>query len=139
MRFNNEIMRDVLKLTEEKFGTVDTKIAQTTKPVMYTKIIHDERLKNYDETAAAYVVELMLKEGFFDLVREPQYDANNVLTIALIKGLSFKGHEFLKDIKDDRIWTITKEKAKTVEDCSMSVLCNVARKISEEAILTQKV
>lgn len=139
MKFNNEIMRDVLIVTEEKFGDPKRNPKQTDKPVMYMSIIHDDKLSKYDEPDVTYVVEQMIAGGFFDLMRKPQYDNDGKLVVAVLKGLSFKGQEFLKNIRDDKIWTTVIKKAAILEDVSMEVLCEVAKKLCEEAILNQEV
>lgn len=139
MKFNNEIMRDVLIVTEEKFGDPKRNPKQTDKPVMYVSITHDDKLSKYDEPDVTYVVEQMIAGGFFDLMRKPQYDNDGKLMVAVLKGLSFKGQELLKNIRDDKIWATVIKKSAILEDVSMEVLCEVAKKLCEEAILNQEV
>ncbi len=52
-----------------------------------------------------------------------------------VDSLSFKGHEFLDNIKDDTIWKKTKKfVGEHLTSTSFSIIANVASKIAIEAL-----
>ena len=46
---------------------------------------------------------------------------------AIIRKLSWKGHEFLNDTRDPDIWSKTKERAKGVANAGMGLLWEIAK------------
>ena len=45
----------------------------------------------------------------------------------MITGLTWQGHEFLDDVRDDDTWTKTKERAKSVGSWSLGILTEIAK------------
>lgn len=55
----------------------------------------------------------------------------------LIESLTWKGHEFLDNIRDGKIWATTKETVSKFSSTSLSILSNVAGQILSAAIKAQ--
>lgn len=62
---------------------------------------------------------------------------NDVLAYLSCTGITWKGHEFLDNIRDNDVWSRTKNIAKSVSSVSLSVLSNVASKVITEIISKQ--
>jgi len=68
----------------------------------------------------SYHLDLLMKEGFLSgmprLAKTP-----------IISGLTWKGHEFLDDIRDPSIWDKTKERAKGLTSIGLAFIWEVAK------------
>lgn len=80
----------------------------------------DVEIKNCSVEEFSYTIGLMKDAGFL------QTEKGNMLFPA-IGGLSWKGHEFLNDIRDPEIWRKTKERAKGVTNIGVSLLWEIAK------------
>jgi hypothetical protein len=51
-----------------------------------------------------------------------------------VGNLSFKGHEFLNTVRDEKVWSRTKEIAQKTGNFSLDILKTIAVKIAQELI-----
>lgn len=118
MKLNHECVRDMLLTIEEEATLVG--------------VLHDDllfsvpRLSKYEEDDLYYTF-LKLKEAGFingDIMILPDYRT------ALVKNLSYEGHAFLDNVRDDTIWNKAKERVgSSVTSVSISVIGQVAGSI----------
>lgn len=74
--------------------------------------------------------------GFIDLT-PVKMAQQTVLGIKSINDLTFDGHEFLSDIKNDSTWNKTKETAKKIGSFSLHAIADIASTIVTDLITKQ--
>lgn len=109
MRLNNELIRKILLKTEE--GT--------------SGYIVEFEIENFSNDEVAYHVAKLKEGGYLDAALS-KVDAGRY-DLAYVKELTFKGHQFLDNIRDDSVWNKVKTKAKEVGGkVSISILEKIA-------------
>ena len=84
---------------------------------------NDLNIKGHEDCSTeefSYTMNLMAKEGFFIVGNMGEY-------FPYISGLSWKGHDFLNDVRDPEIWTKTKIRAQGVFNVGFGVLVEIAK------------
>ncbi len=111
MRLNPDCIRDILLYVEEN---TDAKIESVNVDSLH------EKLSKYDSNTLFYHIRKMDSANFFDDVyyadNEPQE----------ISSLSWHGHEFIENIREDKNWNETKSIAKKIGSQSVTALTNIA-------------
>jgi hypothetical protein len=74
---------------------------------------------SFDEVA--YHLNLLIEAGF--LKGRPPIDP---MSMPVLSRLTWQGHEFLDDIRDESIWTKTKERLKGLPSVALSVVMQIA-------------
>src|SRR5699024_7165047 len=111
MRLNIECIRDVLLTSEEETNL-------NNEDLNIDELVTMPRLKKYDEDAIIYTIKK---------IKEANYIEADVLihsegSMAMIRHLTYEGHLFLANIRDDGIWKKTKKEASKI---SSSVSINI--------------
>lgn len=137
MKLNFDCVRDILLYVEENSGYQDndSDMPNKHKEIPHARIISDSLFSKYNKEDAVHTLELMIKEGLFDFVSKPIYDANNDLSYARITGLTWSGHELLDNIRNDTVWNAVKEKSKKVGKVSIKAMASAAATLAT-AMLT---
>ena len=119
MKLNKECVRDILIKCESLLkmnndGTMNTINSNDLK----------EALQNYDIATLKYTV-LKMKEANLLNVTVVKADGSIILEF-LITDITYYGHEFLENIKEDNNWTKIKDIAKKVGASSISAITQIA-------------
>ena len=120
MKLNHDCIRDVMIYIENNcIYEDDSRGNRSIHSRVFYEIIHDEKLSSrYTEDEIRYVVAQLLNFIRFN-----------------VDSLSFKGHEFLDNIKDDTIWKKTKKfVGERLNSASLAIIGNVAGKLALEAL-----
>ncbi|MFQ7657004.1 MAG: DUF2513 domain-containing protein [Anaerostipes hadrus] len=134
MKLNHDCIRDVMIYIENNcIYEDDSRGNRSIHSRVFYEIIHDEKLSSrYTEDEIRYVVAQLYFEDMVIATMTPetlnfrQFD---------VDSLSFKGHEFLDNIKDDTIWKKTKKfVGERLNSASLAIIANVASKIAIEAL-----
>lgn len=134
MKLNHDCIRDVMIYIENNcIYEDDSRGNRSIHSRVFYEIIHDEKLSSrYTEDEIRYVVAQLYFEDMVIATMTPetlnfrQFD---------VDSLSFKGHEFLDNIKDDTIWKKTKKfVGERLNSASLAIIGNVASKIAIEAL-----
>ena len=134
MKLNHDCIRDVMIYIEENcIYEDDDRGNRSIHSRVFYEITHDEKLSSqYTEDEIRYVVAQLYFEDMVIATMTPE--TLNFRQVE-VDSLSFKGHEFLDNIKDDTVW---KKAKKFVVDhltsTSFSIIANVASKIAIEAL-----
>lgn len=134
MKLNHDCIRDVMIYIEENcIYEDDDRGNRSIHSRVFYEITHDEKLSSqYTEDEIRYVVAQLYFEDMVIATMTPE--TLNFRQVE-VDSLSFKGHEFLDNIKDDTVW---KKAKKFVGDhltsTSFSIIANVASKIAIEAL-----
>lgn len=80
-------------------------------------------LKNFNIEDVVYTIEKLEEAGFINAnVLKSLSDVES----AYVESLTFSGHTFLDNIRDDGIWKETKSKAAQVGSASLGILADIA-------------
>ena len=134
MKLNHDCIRDVMIYIENNcIYEDDSRGNRSIHSRVFYEIIHDEKLSSrYTEDEIRYVVAQLYFEDMVIATMTPEtlnFRRFNV------DSLSFKGHEFLDNIKDDTIWKKTKKfVGERLNSASLAIIGNVAGKLALEAL-----
>ena len=112
MKRNMELVRQLLLRIEED------KRMDGTQWVCFEA--SDFGIPDHSSEEIAYHLEMLVEEGF---VR----GKSGFMGMPVIHKLTWKGHEFLDDIRDPDIWTKTKERAKGLTTVGIELIWEIAK------------
>ncbi len=123
MKLNHECVRDVLICIEENlhygcyidFSTVE--------------------LKNYSSEDLLYTAAKLLEAGFLN-GEHISYIGSSIPDIR-ITSITWEGHQFLDNIRDDNVWKNTKNVLSKLSSASLSMVGNIASQIISSMIQKQ--
>lgn len=81
-------------------------------------------IDGHEEGAIGYHLKIMADGGLIDAQDITTFDS--VSYDFFIRNITWYGHEFLDSVRDDGLWTRTKEALKPVGSASLSVVMNLA-------------
>lgn len=123
MRLNHECVRDVLLHIEENL------------PYGYYMNFSDVKLKDYSQEELLYTADKLLEAGLVTGTRR------NSITESFpdirITSLTWEGHQFLDNIRDDGVWKNTKMVLSKFSSVSLSLVGNVASQVISSLIRNQ--
>ncbi|WP_252225207.1 MULTISPECIES: DUF2513 domain-containing protein [unclassified Clostridium] len=119
MKLNNDCIRDVLLYLEE---TLDYDV------FVYIEDIKN-KIKEYDEKELKYTID-KLNDGGLIIGTCDSY--NNIMDIDKI---TFKGHQYLDNIRDNRIWKLIKKETNSLKSVSIEIISEIAKSIILKQIL----
>lgn len=124
MKLNHECVRKCLLVLEENIGV--------TNAVDSNKLINT---LDYDKDEAFYALQKLSEEGFIIGGPTVLYTIGEAQKhCAPITGITWKGHEYLDTIRDDKIWKKTKSATSSLKSVSLSVMKDVASHFLTEYI-----
>lgn len=84
------------------------------------------RLKNFKEEDIVYTIKKLKEANYIEADVMIHPDGH----FAMVKHLTYEGHIFLDNIRDDGIWKKAKEKASKISSSvSINILSNIAMKL----------
>lgn len=134
MRLNHDYVRDILLYIEEKLNYEDSSNPAYHKNIFFGKLLTDNYFEKYDKQELTYALELLIKERFIDCEKEPYFVRGSLMSADII-GLTWNGHAFLDNIRNDTAWNAVKEKAKKVGNVSIIAMAGAAGQLAT-AMLT---
>lgn len=136
MKLNHDCIRDVMIYIEDNcIYEDDDRGNRSIHSRVFYEITHDEKLSSrYTEDEIRYVVAQLYFEDMVIARMTPE--TLNFMRFE-VDCLSFKGHEFLDNIKDDTIWKKTKKFiGERLSSTSFTIIANVASKLVAEALMS---
>lgn len=122
MKLCSNCVRDVLLVLEDKpFG------------IRYPFPALCEQLPSYSEEELYYTC-LKLLEGNYIKISDAGFTKQNLIRISTIDDLTFTGHQFLENIRDQSVWSKTLDVAKSVGSFSLKALYDIAAEIIKAKI-----
>lgn len=121
MELNMDCVRDILLTVEKELPP-----GRSTNVILLT-----EHLQKYSQEEIAYSCLLLTKEGYLDGSVTILQDSVG----STIKSLTWKGHSFLENIKNDTAWNNAKSKiSKTVGNASIEIVSSVSSSIIQKML-----
>ena len=121
MRLNPDCMRDVLLVAEEHVplnGSLSTGNLLSLLP-------------SYSKDELTYTC-LKLNEG--NLLNILKMDSDNGTSVANISDITYEGHQFLENIRNQSTWETVKQKLSLLGSSSVPVIMSVASQLMIEKI-----
>lgn len=118
MKLNNDCIRDILLYVEE--NTTFSKSSVGVEPFL-------ESLSKYDEETLFYHLSLMNQAKLLKV----QFAGNKPF---LISKLTWEGHQFIDNIRDNKVWAQIKDKSKKLSSVSLQFLISLAPTILEQML-----
>lgn len=115
MQLNHDCVRDVLLYVEEN---ANYNVRISTNSI---------KLKDYSIEEIVYTIEKLSEADFLNVTsvstmgrQTPGY---------VVKSITYKGHEFLDNIKDNSVWSDTKKQLSKFSSTSLSIISSVAAQV----------
>lgn len=122
MKLNPDCIREILLTIENNSGFKRTTVFSADETASPSKI-------NYSMDEIAYHIRQCLMSDLIFGVNF--YDCGSNITVS---DLTPKGHEFLENIRSDKIWKGTKEIAHKIGSVSLNALTSIASNVITELI-----
>lgn len=130
MRLNHDYIRNILLFIEENLNYKEyTDMPSYHKTPSFAEVLSDEYFMDYNQEELLYAMELLIREKYIQCTKEP-YFVNGSLMSADIVGLTWNGHQFLDNVRNDTVWNAVKEKAKQYGQFSIKTLASAAGSLS---------
>ncbi|MDK7927103.1 MAG: DUF2513 domain-containing protein [Staphylococcus simulans] len=121
MKLDHDCIRDILLTIEE----MDYTITGLTKNVFEEQ----NRIQKYESIQVLYTLKRLNDAGFINVMfakGEAFYHFYNV------HSMTYSGHQLLDDIRDDKVWKETKDKASKLSSVSIPVLQQIASSVVKQ-------
>ena len=108
MTLKHDCIRDVLLYLEENLG-------------LYNLISSNNiKINDYSADDITYTIMKLREAGFIDA------SGQDLVGIILIKSITYNGHQFLDNIRDDNVWDETKSIISKLSSVSLPIIQQVA-------------
>lgn len=116
MKLDINCVRDVLLYLEEN---------STYENTIQLNDLH-QTLSDYDDDIITYAVDKLAEANYINAKRAAFLDGSVEF---LIFSISYEGHKFLDNVRDDNVWETTKKKINKVSSVSLDILSQVASSV----------
>lgn len=128
MKLNNDCVRDILMVLELK---TEYNEKMEIQRISFEDFISLPKINTYEQTVVLYASQKLREANYIDFVKHPGPFQENMMTYG---SLTFFGHQFLENIREDTIWVKTKAIAADIGSQSLSMLSQIAVGIITELI-----
>lgn len=122
MKLNQDCVRDLLLYLEENL-TLNDHLS-----------VENISLKNYSRDELLYTADKLYEAGYINCMRKI-YDTTDL--IILISSITYEGHQFLDNIRDDKVFAKTKAILSKFKSVSIEVISETASKVITNMINQQ--
>lgn len=122
MKLNTECIRDLLLYAEENLSYKHKSIS-----------VNDLKLKDYAEEELLYTAEKLYEANYIKCIIGYGYE----LPMIVIVGIYFQGHQFLDNIRDDKVFAKTKSVLSNFKSVSIDIISETASKVITNLINQQ--
>ncbi|MEY2385724.1 DUF2513 domain-containing protein [Lactococcus lactis] len=82
-----------------------------------------EHLSQYTDEDIIYSIDQLDQAGFIEVSSNYSME---LIGSYMIKGITWEGHQFLDNVRDNKIWSLTKKSASKVASVSLPVMAQLA-------------
>ena len=122
MKLNHDCVRDLLLYLEENLNLNDALSVENIS------------LKDYSTEELLYTADKLYEAGYINCSRKIYDNADLVI---LVSSITYDGHQFLDNIRDDKIFNKTKSILSTLKSVSIEIVSETASKVITNAINQQ--
>jgi hypothetical protein len=84
----------------------------------------DIAIGGYSDAQIGYHLGILADGGLIDVIDTNTKDSK--VFSCFVKGITWQGHEFLDSVRDDGVWSQTRDKLKPVGSASLEVVKSIA-------------
>ncbi|MFS8541588.1 MAG: DUF2513 domain-containing protein [Tissierellales bacterium] len=123
MKLNHECVRDLMLYIEEnlEYG--------------YLIKVNDVKIKDYSQDEIIYAADKLLEAGYLD--GQKIVTLSDKIPEITITSITWNGHQFLDNIRDNKVWEHTKSILSKFSSVSINIISNVAAQVISNLIKTQ--
>ncbi|MED4904087.1 DUF2513 domain-containing protein [Parageobacillus thermoglucosidasius] len=114
MKLNQDCVRNLLLTIEEELSI--------NEPLDAVRLQQKPRLQQYSLDDIVYTISKLKEAGFINADVLVTLDG----TDAIVSSLTYNGHLFLDNIRDDGVWKLTKQAASKLSSVSLNILAELA-------------
>ena len=119
MKLNYDCIRDVLLYLEDNL-TINNSIA-------FPSDIKESLLLKYSKDDLLYTVKILLNKKL--ILGDDNFNYATGMYTANIESLSFDGHSFLDNIRDNQVWSKSKKILSAFKSVSIEIISQVATNV----------
>ena len=123
MKLNQDCIRDLLLYLEENLSYQNF------------VTINNISLKDYSNSNLVYTADKLIEAGYLDCIKSRSMDEESPTIIA--KSITFTGHQFLDNIRDDKVFAKTKSVLSGLKSVSVEIISETASKVITNMINQQ--
>lgn len=137
MELNPDCMRKILIYIEDNIKySKDNRGRMQCNSFGLPNLYNADELSKFSQEDIHYVTLQLFLENYITGYRIPQ-ESNTMIDTCKITGLTMKGHNLLDNIRENPIWTETKNRVCRAGKASIDVISNVAATVISEVIKTK--
>lgn len=126
MKLNYDCVRDVLLYIEENIEYINTDNNLAHKSLNFGQVI--KGLPKYEKNDVIYSIEKLFEARFIVLTSLYRNNSGEI-TKAQIADITWNGHDFLNNIREEVVWDATKIAANKVKAVSVFTLKTISAQI----------
>lgn len=115
MKLDNECIRDLLLYLEENCSYKND------------ITLNELKLEKYTTEEIVYTGEKLYEAGYINCLKSKSLYEE--MPIIVVMSLTYNGHRFIDNIRDDKVWGKTKGILSKVKSASLDIICNVAAQV----------
>ncbi|GIN33487.1 DUF2513 domain-containing protein [Bacillus licheniformis] len=123
MKLNHDCVRSILLELEENLTLNDG--------VTLYQLKDFETFKEYGYETSVYALTKLIEADFLN---GSVSRADNKIDYIGVGSITWDGHQFLDNIRDNAVWSKTKDAVKSLSSVSLSILSNVGESITKKLI-----
>lgn len=119
MKLNYDCVRDVLLYLEDNLSL--------NKSITFPSDIKESLLIKYSKDDLLYTVKILLNKKL--ILGDDNFNYATGIYTANIESLSFDGHSFLDNIRDNQVWSKSKKILSAFKSVSIEIISQVATNV----------
>ena len=127
LKLNQDCVRDLLLFLEENLGLGSF--------INISSDFHEDALSNYSANDLIYTAQKLLEADYVD-AKIMHFMGTNIPSVR-ISSITYQGHQFLDNIRDDNVYTKTKSILSTFKSVSIEIFSETASKVITSLISKQ--
>lgn len=120
MKLSHDCIRDLMLYLEQNLGYNDE------------LEINNLQLKDYLTDELMYTTKKLSEADF--LICDNSIEIDDEYPIMLVNSITYKGHQFLDSIRDDKIWQNTKKAISKLTSASLPIIQEVASSLIKSSL-----
>ncbi|PTF68116.1 DUF2513 domain-containing protein [Staphylococcus chromogenes] len=121
MKLDHECIRDILLTIED----MDYTLSGLPKEEFEIQ----PRIQKYESKQVLYTLKRLDDAGFIECAFSK---GEAFFHFYMVHTITYQGHQILDDIRDDKVWKLTKEKASKLASVSLPILQQIAASIVQK-------
>lgn len=97
---------------------------------------NETKIEGYSQDEILYASDKLFEAGFIDATRKVFISSDGTPEIA-VKSITWDGHQFLDNIRDNKVWENTKGILSKFSSVSIGIVSNVASQVISSIVKSQ--